>query len=64
MIAPRSGVELERWLKRRRWARAAIVYVLMLLFSILFLGPLLFATLSSLKVDPLEYPPAVAIPQL
>ena len=64
MSVPRSGAELERWLKRRRWARAAIVYVLMLLFSILFLGPLLFAALSSLKVDPLEYPPTVAIPQL
>lgn len=60
----RTERELERWQARRRWARAGIVYVLMLLFSILFLGPLLFATLSSLKTDPLEYPPTLAIPQL
>lgn len=56
--------ELERWQVRRRWSRAGLVYVLMLLFSILFLGPLLFAALSSLKTNPLEYPPTLAIPQL
>lgn len=56
--------ELERWQARRRWSRAGLVYVLMLLFSILFLGPLLFAALSSLKTNPLEYPPTLAIPQL
>ncbi len=55
---------LVRWQARRRWARAGLVYALMLLFSILFLGPLLFATLSSLKTNPLEYPPTLRIPQL
>jgi len=59
-----AKVALERWEARRRWARAGIVYVVMLLFSLLFLGPLLFAALSSLKNDPLEYPPRIAIPQL
>lgn len=59
-----SAQQFEAWQARRRWARAGITYVVMLLFAILFLGPLLFATLSSLKTDPLEYPPTLAIPQL
>ncbi|ADI15975.1 carbohydrate ABC transporter permease [Truepera radiovictrix] len=56
--------DIERWQARRRWARVGIVYTVMLIFSILFLGPLLFAALSSLREDPLEYPPTLAIPQL
>jgi multiple sugar transport system permease protein len=60
----RDAQNIEHWQARRRWARAGIVYTMMLLFAILFLGPLLFATLSSLKEDPLEYPPTLAIPQL
>lgn len=55
---------LEHWQARRRWARAGLVYTLMLAFAIVFVGPLLFAALSSLKTDPLEYPPTLAIPQL
>lgn len=47
--------DIERWQARRRWARVGIVYTVMLIFSILFLGPLLFAALSSLREDPLEY---------
>ena len=58
-----SEREFERWQARRRWARAGIMYVVMLFFAIIFLGPLLFATVSSLKTDPLEYPPTLAIPQ-
>ena len=61
---PRAARDIERWQARRRWARAGIVYTVMLLFSMLFLGPLLFAAVSSLKEDPLEYPPTLAIPQL
>src|SRR5690606_10294714 len=56
--------EAERWLARRRWSRAGLVYLLMLVFSLLFLGPLLFATISSLKPDPLAYPPTLTPPQL
>lgn len=56
--------EDERWATRRRWARAAIAYLVMLLLSILFLGPLLFAALSSVKTDPLQYPPQLFAPQL
>jgi multiple sugar transport system permease protein len=59
-----SQQSFEQWQARRRWARAGIVYTVMLAFAILFMGPLLFATVSSLKVDPLEYPPSLNIPQL
>jgi multiple sugar transport system permease protein len=59
-----SQQSFEQWQARRRWARAGIVYTVMLAFAILFMGPLLFATVSSLKVDPLEYPPTLNIPQL
>ena len=59
-----SAQEFDRWQARRRWARAGIVYAVMLLFAILFLGPLLFATVSSLRTDPLAYPPTLNIPQL
>ena len=58
-----SEREFERWQARRRWARAGIMYVVMLFFAIIFLGPLLFATVSSLKTNPLDYPPTLAIPQ-
>lgn len=49
---------------RRRWARAGFIYAALLFFAILFIGPLLFAAAMSLKMDPLEYPPSLAIPQL
>ncbi len=54
----------ERWEARRRWSRAALAYLVMLLFSLVFLGPLLFAALSSVKTDPLAYPPKLLSPQL
>ncbi len=54
----------QAWLARRRWSRAGLVYCVMLAFSLVFVGPLLFATVSSIKTDPLEYPPALYIPQL
>jgi multiple sugar transport system permease protein len=59
---PRGAIE--RWQARRRWARAGLVYTLMLAFAIVFIGPLLFAAVSSLKTDPLEYPPSLDVPQL
>ena len=52
------------WIARRRWARAGLVYTLLLLLSILFMGPLLFATLSSLKDNPTEWPPSLTPHQL
>jgi multiple sugar transport system permease protein len=54
----------EHWQARRRWARAGLVYTVMLGFAIVFVGPLLFAAVSSLRTDPLAYPPTVDIPQL
>ncbi|AFG38817.1 carbohydrate ABC transporter permease [Spirochaeta africana] len=56
----RSAAELARG----RWLRVGIVYSLLLIFAVLFLGPLLFAATSSLKVNALEYPPTLRIPQL
>lgn len=62
--SPERQPALERWQARRRWARAGLVYAVMLLFAILFMGPLLFAALSSLRTDPLGYPPTLDLPQL
>ncbi|MDQ3461068.1 MAG: carbohydrate ABC transporter permease, partial [Deinococcota bacterium] len=59
-----SQQDFERWQARRRWARAGIMYTVMLFFAVIFLGPLLFATVSSVKTDPLEYPPTLAVQQL
>ncbi len=53
-----DGLEVDAsWVARRRWSKAGILYFLLLFFSIIFMGPLLVAAISSLKVDPLEYPP-------
>ncbi|CAN5691373.1 carbohydrate ABC transporter permease [soil metagenome] len=54
----------DRWQARRRWAKAGLIYAVMLAFAIVFIGPILFAAVSSIKTDPLEYPPSLAIPQL
>ncbi|GBF07082.1 binding-protein-dependent transport system inner membrane protein [Deinococcus aerius] len=54
----------DRWLARRRWARAGWLYAFMLVMSLFFLGPFLMGLLSSMKDDPNEYPPRLAIPQL
>ena len=59
-----SRAEFERWHTRRRWARAGLVYLAMLFFAVVLIGPILFAAVSSVKTNPLEYPPTLAIPQL
>lgn len=61
-----AALTLQRahWEARRRWARAGFAYLVLLSLSILFLGPILFAALSSVKTDPLAYPPSLASPQL
>ncbi|MFA7635594.1 MAG: carbohydrate ABC transporter permease [Bacillota bacterium] len=51
-------------LARRRWARTGSIYVLLMLFSLFFMGPLVFAFLSSLKDNPTEWPPTLSSPQL
>lgn len=51
-------------LKRRRWANVAAIYGFLLLLSILFMGPFVFALLSSLKDNPTEWPPSLVVNQL
>lgn len=66
-VTARTGAEqraFEHWQARRRWARAGLIYAVMLAFAIVFVGPLLFAAVSSLRTDPLAHPPTLAIPQL
>lgn len=58
-----EGVTMLR-LKRRRWAQVAALYGFLLLFSIVFMGPFLFALLSSIKDNPTEWPPSLVVNQL
>lgn len=46
----------ERYLARRRWARAGWVYGTMLVLAVFFIGPFYVAYLGSLKDNPLEWP--------
>ncbi len=59
-----SQQQFNRWQARRLWARAGLTYAVMLAFAIIFLGPILFATISSVRTDPTAYPPTLNIPQL
>ena len=60
----RNAEQFDRWLARRRWARAGWLYVFMLVMSVFFLGPFLMGVLSSMKDNPNEYPPRLAVAQL
>lgn len=51
-------------LRERRWANVAAIYAFLLLISIVFMGPFVFALLSSLKDNPTEWPPSLAVNQL
>lgn len=59
-----KGAADARWIVRRRWARAGLVYFFLLVFSLVFIAPLVLGTLSSLKTDPLEQPPRLLFEQL
>ncbi len=60
-----NGVEVSHaWIARRRWSYAALLYTILVFFAIMFMGPLLMAALSSLKADPLEYPPRLAFEEV
>jgi multiple sugar transport system permease protein len=60
-----GGVEVTpAWVMRRRWSYVGLLYAILIFFALFFMGPLLMAALSSLKVDPLEYPPRVAFEEL
>ena len=63
-LGPLPARERERWLARRRWARAGWLYLFMLVMSVFFLGPFLMGVLSSVKENPNEYPPRLIVPQL
>ncbi|MFC3834341.1 carbohydrate ABC transporter permease [Deinococcus rufus] len=58
-----SPGDQERWLARRRWARAGWLYAFMIAMSFVFLGPFLMGVVSSVKDNPNEYPPKLIIPQ-
>lgn len=49
---------------QRRWANVAAIYLFLLIFSFAFMGPYLFALLSSLKDNPTEWPPSLVVNQL
>ncbi|MCK9526535.1 MAG: carbohydrate ABC transporter permease, partial [Limnochordia bacterium] len=51
-------------LRQRRWANVAAIYAFLLLLSTVFMGPFVFALLSSLKDDPTEWPPSLIVNQL
>lgn len=59
----KSSKDQDDWIKRRRWARAAWLYLFMLLMSFFFLGPFMMGVFSSVKDNPNEYPPQLIIPQ-
>ena len=53
-----------RWLARRRWARVGWAYAILLILATLVLGLFYTAFVTSLKDNPLEWPPNFAPPQL
>lgn len=60
---PAAAHDLEV-VRRRRWANTGAIYLLMLIFAVLFVGPFLFAALSSLKDNPVEWPPRLVFSQI
>ncbi|MFW6273984.1 MAG: carbohydrate ABC transporter permease [Halanaerobium sp.] len=64
MISNNSGDSLNKKIKRKRWRNVAAVYVLLLLISIVFMGPFVFGFISSFKDDPTEWPPSLTSEQL
>ncbi|MCF8001446.1 MAG: carbohydrate ABC transporter permease [Halanaerobiales bacterium] len=56
--------EINKKIKRKRWRNVFAVYIILLLFSMLFIGPFLFGMISSLKDNPTEWPPSLSAEQL
>jgi multiple sugar transport system permease protein len=52
-----QGVDLERWLARRRVSRMAILYVILLVLTILMMGPFIYTLSLSVNPKPTQYPP-------
>ncbi|HBY57018.1 MAG TPA: carbohydrate ABC transporter permease [Candidatus Atribacteria bacterium] len=51
-------------IKRRRWMNVGLIYLILLLFSVLFMGTFLFGAISSLKDNPGSWPPTLKTEQL
>ncbi len=62
VLTGNAAVEIQ--LKRHRWYRVGSIYLVLLLFSFLFIGPFFFGLISSLKDNPLEWPPKLSVNQL
>ncbi|ACL68801.1 carbohydrate ABC transporter permease [Halothermothrix orenii] len=56
--------EINLKIRRKRWRNVAAIYLILLIFSILFMGPFLFGAISSLKDNPVEWPPTLKTAQL
>jgi len=63
-VDQKSKEEINLVIKRRRWANVGAIYLLLLVCSIFFMGPLLFGAISSLKDNPTEWPPSIKAEQL
>ncbi|PUU93923.1 MULTISPECIES: carbohydrate ABC transporter permease [Halanaerobium] len=63
-MANDKAENLNTQIKRKRWRNVGAIYVLLLLLSILFMGPFVFGFLSSFKDDPTEWPPTLTSAQL
>jgi ABC-type glycerol-3-phosphate transport system permease component len=57
---PRTNTEHLAWLPPRRFGPVTVIYLLLLLFTFIALGPFLYAVLSAFKTPDkvLEYPPS------
>lgn len=51
-------------IKRRRWTNVGAIYLILLVFSVIFMGTFLFGAISSLKDNPSSWPPALRTEQL
>jgi multiple sugar transport system permease protein len=51
-------------IKRRRWINLGAIYLILLIFSVLFMGTFLFGAISSLKDNPSKWPPTLKTEQL
>lgn len=64
IIERETAREINFRLRRRRWLNVGAIYLILLLLSIVFMGPFLFGAISSLKDNPTEWPPTLKTEQL
>jgi multiple sugar transport system permease protein len=53
------GADLNLWLARRRIARAAWLYLFLLVMTFVMMGPFVYSLLLSLSPNPTQYPPVL-----